>query len=248
MGEHRLVLVQIVAAGVDHALAVDHENILDLRAKADQQLHARGRRGTGAEADDLRLLQLLADDFQGVEHAGRGDDGGAVLVVMEYRNVALLDQRTLDLEALGRLDVFQVDAAEGDRDALDGVDEGLRAFRVHLDVEHVDAGETLEQHPLALHHRLGRQRTQVAQTEDRGAIGDDCHQVALAGVLEGQLGIAGDLANRLGNARAVGQGQVARGSRGLGQLNAQFAGTGLGVVLERGSFQIRHVGASAYYL
>src|SRR5690606_15026436 len=43
------------------------------------------------------------------------------------------------------------------------------------------------------------------------------------------------------------KGQVARGSRGLGQLDAQLAGAGLGMVLERGGFQIRHVGASAFY-
>ncbi len=40
VGEHGLVLVEVVAAGVDHALAVDHEDVFDLRAHADQQLHA----------------------------------------------------------------------------------------------------------------------------------------------------------------------------------------------------------------
>src|SRR5690606_2861229 len=163
----------------------DHEDVLDLGAHADQQLHAGGRGGAGAQADDLRLFQGLAGDFQRVEHARGGDDGGAVLVVVEDRDVALLDQRALDLEALGRLDVFQVDAAEGDGDALDGVDEGLRAFGVHLDVEHVDAGEALEQYPLAFHDRLGGQRTQVAQAENGGAIGNHSHQVALAGVAIG---------------------------------------------------------------
>ncbi|MNN47938.1 hypothetical protein D3C81_1623820 [compost metagenome] len=166
---------------------------------------------------------------------------------MEHRDVALFDQRALDLEALGRLDVFQVDAAEGDGDALDGVDEGLRAFRIHFDIEHVDAGEALEQHALAFHHRLGRQRAEVAQAENRGAVGNHRHQVALAGVLEGQLGIAGDLAHRLGNAGTVGQGQVARGGSGLGQLDTQLAGTGMSVILERGGFQIRHIGASTFY-
>src|SRR5690606_453473 len=135
--EHRLVLVQVVAASVDHALAVDHEDVLDLRAHAHQQLHAGDGGGTGTEADDPGLLEGLAGDLQGIEHARGGHDGGTVLVIMEDRNVALFDQRALDLEALGRLDVFQIDATEGDGDALDGVDEGLRTFRIDFDVEHV---------------------------------------------------------------------------------------------------------------
>ena len=40
------------------------------------------------------------------------DDGGAMLVVMEHRNVHQLAQPLLDDEAVGRLDVFQIDAAE----------------------------------------------------------------------------------------------------------------------------------------
>src|SRR5690606_37953622 len=59
VGEHRLVLVEIVTTGMDHALAVDHEDVLDLRAEADQQLHAGSGGGAGTEADDLRVLDGL---------------------------------------------------------------------------------------------------------------------------------------------------------------------------------------------
>ena len=207
-------------------------------AHAHQQLHAGDGRSAGAEANDLGVFQGLASDFQGVDHAGRGDDGGAVLVIVEHGNVALLDQGAFDLEALGRLDVFQVDATEGDRDALDGVDEGLRAFRVHFDVEDVDAGETLEQNALAFHDRLGSQWAEVAQAQDGGAVGDDRYQVALAGVLVGQFGIATDFANGLGHAWAVGQRQITGGGSGLGEFDAQFAWAWMGMVLESGSFQI----------
>ena len=64
----------------------------------------RGDGGSaGAEADDLRFFQLLAGQFQRVEHARRGHNGGAVLVIVEHRDVALFDQRALDLETLGSL-------------------------------------------------------------------------------------------------------------------------------------------------
>src|SRR3546814_11020729 len=56
-----------------------------------------------------------ADQPEAVVDRRADDDRGAVLVVVEHRDVHALAQRGLDLEALRRLDVFQVDAAEGDR-------------------------------------------------------------------------------------------------------------------------------------
>ena len=52
----------------------------------------------------------------------------------------------LDDEALGRLDVFQVDAAEGGLQQLAGADDFLGILGGQFDVEHVDIGEALEQH------------------------------------------------------------------------------------------------------
>ena len=46
-----------------------------------------------------------------VDQAGGGDDRGAVLVVVEHRDVHQLAQPLLDDEALRRLDVLEVDAA-----------------------------------------------------------------------------------------------------------------------------------------
>ena len=44
--------------------------------------------------------------------------------------------------------------------------------RVDLDVEDVDAGELLEQHRLAFHHRLGGERADIAEAEHGRAVGD----------------------------------------------------------------------------
>src|SRR5690606_13271270 len=139
-----LVLVQVISTGVDDTLAVNHGNVLDRRPETDQQLHAGNGSRTGAQTYDPGIFQLLVRQLQGVDHRGRGDNGSAVLIVVEHRNVALLDQRTLDLEALGRLDILEVDAAEGAGNALDGINEGLRALRLDFDIEHVDTGEALE--------------------------------------------------------------------------------------------------------
>ena len=40
----------------------------------------------------LMCVDLLAGDFQGIEQAGAGDDGGAVLVVVEDRDLHGLPQ------------------------------------------------------------------------------------------------------------------------------------------------------------
>ncbi len=65
------------------------------------------------------------------------------------------------------------------------LDHALDVGRVDLDVEDVDAGEFLEQDRLALHHRLGRQRADIAEAEHGRAVGDDADEVGAAGVVGG---------------------------------------------------------------
>src|SRR5690606_34407950 len=168
-----LVFIQIVAAGVNHTLAVDHGDVFDGRTQADQQFHAGHRCSAGTQADNLGVFQLLVRQLEGIDHGCCGNNGGTVLVVMENRDIALLDQRALDFETLRRLDVFQIDATEGAGNALDGVDEGLRTFRLYLNVEDINAGEALEQHTLAFHYRLGSQRAEITQTENGRAVRND---------------------------------------------------------------------------
>ena len=95
---------------------------------------------------------------------GRADDDGrAVLVVVEDRDRHAALQPLLDLEALRRLDVLEVDAAEGRLERRHHLDEPVDVLLGHLDVEHVDAGELLEQDGLALHHGLRGERADVAE-------------------------------------------------------------------------------------
>jgi len=71
-----------------------------------------------------------------------------VLVVVEHGYVHLLAESLLDLEALGRLDVLEVYAAEGRFHRLHRLTERVDLLDIELDVEHVDVGEALEQHTL----------------------------------------------------------------------------------------------------
>ena len=111
---------------------------------------------------------------------------------MEHRNVHQLAQPLLDDEAVGRLDVFEIDAAEARAEIAHRVDERVDILGVDFQVDGIDIGEALEQHGLAFHHRLGGQRAQIAQAQDRGAVGDDGDQIALGGVVVGEVGIFGD--------------------------------------------------------
>ena len=105
----------------------------------------------------------LPTQLQAVQDGRADDDGRAVLVVVEHRDLHALAQLALDVEALGRLDVLEVDAAEGRLERGDDVDQLVGVVLGELDVEHVDAGELLEQAALALHHRLAGERTDVAE-------------------------------------------------------------------------------------
>ena len=111
------------------------DDVGERQAQLHQQLEAGERGGAGAGGHQLHLADLLADDFQPVEDRGADDDGGAVLVVVEHRDLHPLAQLALDDEALRRLDVLQVDAAEGRLERGDDVDQLVRVALVELDVE-----------------------------------------------------------------------------------------------------------------
>ncbi len=121
------------------------------------------------------------NDLGRVEQSRQDDDRGAVLVVVHDRNVQALLQTPFDFEAARCRDVLEVDAAEDRGDVDHGLDDRVDVLGVQADREGVDAGELFEEHALALHHRRGGQRPDVAEPQDRGAVADDRHRVALNG-------------------------------------------------------------------
>jgi hypothetical protein len=231
----RLRGIEAFSPGMDHALAVDRVYVLRVEAEAHQQVEAGDRRCAGAGADQLDLGDVLADHAHAVQHRGAGDDGRTVLIVVEHRYLHPLAQLRFDIEALGRLDVFQVDAAEGGLQGSDDVDQFVGVVLRHLDVEHVDAGELLEQHALAFHHRLAGQRPDVAQAEYRSTVGDDRHQVGTRGVQRGRRRIAHDLVAGRRDAWRIGQRQVGLVGQRLGRGDGDLAGFGVAVILQRRS-------------
>ena len=222
----------------DHALAVAHEDVGTRQTEADLQVEARDRRGARARAHQLHVADLLADDLQSVQHRRRGHDRGAVLVVVEDRDLHALAQLLLDVEALGRLDVLEVDAAERGLERGHDLHQLVGIGLVDLDVEHVDAGELLEEATLAFHHRLARERTDVAEAEHRGAVGDDRDQVAARRVLRGQRRILLDRRARVGDAGRIGERQITLVGERLGRRDRDLPGRRVLVIVERVDLQL----------
>ncbi|OIQ72267.1 hypothetical protein GALL_461090 [mine drainage metagenome] len=183
--EVALVLVhQFGPSCIHDAGQVADPDVVPRHPQVFEQTQAGQRRRSRPRTHQLDLGDVLADDLQAVEDGRADNDGRAMLVVVEYRNLHAGAQLALDLEALRRLDVFQVDSAECRFERGDDVHQLVGVGFVHLDVEHVDPGKLLEQHGFALHHRLGRQRADIAQPQHRSAVGNDRDQIAPRGVAE----------------------------------------------------------------
>ena len=155
-----------------------------------------------------------------------------MLVVVHHGDVALLLEPALYLEALRGLDVLEVDASEGGGYGLDGGDEFLRILLVQLYVVAVQSSEYLEQKGLPLHHGLAGEGSDVAQTEDGRAVGDDGHEIALVGVFVGVFRAVLDLQAGVGHAGRIGQGKVVLGRVGFGGQGLYLARTAETVIVQ----------------
>ncbi len=152
-----------------------------------------------------------------------------MLVVVKHRDVEQLAQPLLDDEAFRRLDVLEIDAAPALAQQLDAVDDLVGILGRDFEVDRVDVGEALEQDRLAFHHGLGRERAEIAETQNGGAVGDDGDEIALGRVVVGEGLVLGDREHRDGDAGRVGEREVALGRHRLGRDDLELAGTTLAV-------------------
>ena len=230
----RLPLVHALGAAlVDHALGVAEDDVVGGEADRLEQLEAGDAGGAGAVAHELGRLDVAPGEIERVDQAGRRNDRGAVLVVVEHRNVEQLAQPLLDDEAFRRANILEVDAAPALAEQLDAIDDLVGVLGRYFEVDGIDVGEALEQHRLAFHDRLRRQRAAIAEAEDGRAVGDDGDEIALGGVVEGAVLVLGDGQHRDGDAGRIGQRQIALGRHRLGGHDFELAGTALAVEQQR---------------
>ena len=147
-----------------------------------------------------------------------------MLIVVEHGNAHAGLRLLLDLETFRTLDVLEIDAAERRLERDDDVDELVDVQFRHFNVEHVDAGEFLEQNRLAFHHRLGGERADRAETEHRSAVGEDGDQVLARGVDRRTVGVGRDRLAGKGDAGRIGEREIALVGERLRRPDLKLAG------------------------
>jgi len=128
----------------DDALGVAQQDIVGLEADRLDQVETGDAGRARAIADEARGFDVAAGEQNRVDHTGGGDDRSAVLIVVEDRNVHQFAQALFNDEALGRLDVLKIDAAERRPEVAHGIDESFGVFGVDFQIDGIDVGEALE--------------------------------------------------------------------------------------------------------
>ncbi len=170
-------VIDVIALVRDQPILVRNPDVLMPGAQRDEHVEAGNGRGPCPGRADLDVADLLASQFQPIEHRCADDDRGAVLVVVEDRDRHALAQVLLDFETIGGANILKIDAAKGRPEWRDRIDELLRIDLVDLEIEHINASELLEEDRLAFHHRLGSQSADISEAQHGRAIRNDRHQV-----------------------------------------------------------------------
>ncbi len=221
---------------MQHAVAVEHGDVVQRHAHLVQHHQAGHARRPCAEPDDPDILRALARDPQRILGRRRDHDGGAVLIVVKHRNAHPFAADPLDGEAFGRLDVFEIDRPEGWLQPAHQIGKRLGVGLVHLKVKTINPGEFLEQDSLALHHRLGGLRTDIAKAQNRRAVGYYRDEVALGGEAGCGARIFCNCSAGFGHAGRIGARQVAGRGHRLGGADLKFAGARIFMVVQRRAF------------
>ena len=229
---------QFLAALVDDALDVADENVFFDRAERDEKIERSERGRACARDDDLDLVNRLACEFERIGHRRRDDDRGAVLVVVKDGNAHASFRPFLDVETFRPLDVLEVDAAEGWLERDDDVDELVDVGFVDLDVEDVDARELLEEYRLALHHRLTGERADRAEAEHCGAVGEHGDEILARRQMVRLVRVRRDRLAGEGDARRIGEREVALIGERLCRRDLQLAGARLAMEMQGVGFKV----------
>ena len=177
MGRFPLVHA-LFTAFINNAFGIAQNGIVMRQAHCLDQLKTGNAGRAGAINADFDILNVAARQVQRIDETGGANNRRAVLVVMKHRNIHHFAQLAFNDKAIGRFDVFQINAAKARPQMLHRIDESVGVFRVQFEVNRVDIGKTFEQNRLTFHHRLRGQRAQIAQPQNRRAVGDDGDHIA----------------------------------------------------------------------
>ena len=201
VGVHAALPARVQGSG-----PVAHDDVPNTRGEED----LRDRRACGTRADhhDLELFEVPLQEPGNIDERGQGDHGGAVLVIVEHGDVEQFSEPAFNRKAVRRGKILQVDAAEGWGKIFHRHDDLVHVLGGEHDRESIDAAELLEDHGLAFHHRQRSIGTDIAEAQDRGAVGHDGHGIAFHGIAVGMLRMLMDVHADPRHARSVDLGQI----------------------------------------
>ena len=210
------------AAFIDQTRDVAEPYVFTLYAKFQEHVEAGNTCRAAACRDDLNVFEFLACDVQRVGGSSTHNNRGAVLVVVEHRNVHAFAADLFDDEAIRRFDVFEVDRTKGRFERTDNLGQFVRVGFVQFDVETVDVRELLKENGLAFHNGLGRQGTDIAKAQNCRAVCHHTNKVAARGISACCVRVGLDLEAGFGHAGAVGAGKVTSVCQRFGCADFQF--------------------------
>ena len=205
----QLFLQTVVVLSMIRVDASIHIECIDMMEPVLIQHPDDRRTGRSAAADDnLLIFRLCFLQPHAVNQSRKHDNRSAMLVVVEDRNRAFLNQAALNLHAARSADVFQVDCSETRRNCFaDGYDF-IRILGIQADRPGIDAGKPLHQKCFAFHDRKACRRADIAEAKHCSSIGHNRNRIAAIGIEVGFLRIFLDFQAWLGNTRRVGNAQI----------------------------------------
>ena len=163
---------------------------------------------TRTDKSHLKICHIFLDDLNGIYQTGYSDHSSSLLVIMPNRNMAFLPQGIKNFKALGMGDIFQIDTTESWLKEFYGLYDFISIFGSQHHRKSIHSTKIFIQECFPLHNRQTCLRSDVAQTENPGAIRDNRNEIALVGHLISPVDILMDLLARGGNARRVPDGKI----------------------------------------
>ena len=155
-----------------------------------------------------------------------------MLIVVEHRYLQRFLEALLNHEAVGRLDVLEIDPTDRGFEKLAKTDDVLRVLGADFEVEHINAAELLEEHPPALHNRFRRAWADVPQTQYRCPIRHDCDQISPCCVLKYRVRIITDFETGGRHSWTIHERQLSLRIEGFGGDDLDLPGAARAVILE----------------
>src|ERR1035437_8747007 len=197
-----------LAPFIENSFRITHQNVFGKRTEEDEEPRACDRTRSCAIDNNPGAADLFTCHLQSIQQCRTGNNRCAVLIIMEHRNLQSPAQLRLNDEALGCLDVLQIDSAECGLEHLASTDDILWIVGGQLKIKDVDVRETLEEDRLPLHHWLACGWTNLPQPQNSSSVRNNCYEVRLSCVFVDEIRFAVNCQTGSGHTRGVGQTQI----------------------------------------